>query len=152
LRQAVLASCAVPGLYSAVRISRRTLVDGGFHSTTNLDLATRSNSPVVIALAPMGFDPSAPIGPARSLLRARFNMELARDKAIVRARGAEVLLLRPTGAELELHGHNILRSTGNDAVVEAAYQATAGTLRPTYAQSVLGPIRASTRPASGKFR
>ena len=37
LSTAVSASCAVPGLFAPQRIVGRTVVDGGVHSTTNVD-------------------------------------------------------------------------------------------------------------------
>ena len=42
LREAVMASCAIPGVYKPVRIGGKTLVDGGARSTTNLDLASKA--------------------------------------------------------------------------------------------------------------
>ena len=41
LFDAVLASCAIPAFFQPIRAANRTLVDGGVHSTTNLDLATK---------------------------------------------------------------------------------------------------------------
>ena len=51
LRDAVAASCAVPGVYPPVPIEGRTYIDGGARSGTNADLAAGCD--VVLAIAPM---------------------------------------------------------------------------------------------------
>jgi NTE family protein len=142
LRQAVLASCAIPGVYQPVRIGSRTLVDGGVHSTTNLDLAARFGCRVVIAVAPMAFDPhDPPLSPVRRLARNRPSAALTRELAGARAAGAEVLLVRPTADELRVHGGNAMRRDGNEAVTLAAHEATARLLETPPAQRVLARLR-----------
>ena len=61
LRDAVAASCAVPGVYPPVPIDGRTYIDGGARSGTNADLAHASA--LVLALAPM----DRSIGPIKSI-------------------------------------------------------------------------------------
>lgn len=128
LRQAVRASCAVPGVYAPVRVGNRRLIDGGMTSVANLDLAARSPSPVVVALAPMAFDPRHPPSRVHAMARARFNVQLRREGDRVRRAGKRVLLLRPTGAELEHHGFNFLSDRSNDVIERAAYEATVANL------------------------
>ena len=52
LADAVAASCAIPGFYRSVRIGPRRYVDGGVHSTTNLDLLALSDLDLVMCLSP----------------------------------------------------------------------------------------------------
>ncbi|MGD9794438.1 MAG: patatin-like phospholipase family protein [Acidimicrobiia bacterium] len=142
LRQGIAASTAVPALYPPVHIGKRRLIDGGVHSPTNLDLAVRTGCSVVIASAPMAFDPARPPGVGAVLSRNRFNNQLQREAAIVRRAGAEVLLIRPSGDELRHHGVNLLRRSGNDAVMFGAYESTAAALSSSHAHMVLAKIRA----------
>lgn len=141
LRQGLAASCAVPGLWPPVRIGSHRLVDGGVASVTNLDLAVKAGARAVIGVSPMGFDPRQPPSGARRATRARFNSQLARESARVRRSGAELLLVRPTGAELTGHGSNMLKRSGNDAVALAAYDATARRLDDPDARRTLEMIR-----------
>jgi len=128
LHQAVLASCAVPGVFAPVRIGRRVLVDGGIHSTTHLDLAVKASCELVIAVVPMAFTPEDPPDIAHQLLRRMPARWVAKEAAYARARDVEVLLLRPTAAEVSLHGLNFLRRDRWTEIAEAGYQSTAAAL------------------------
>ncbi len=61
LRDAVAASCAVPGVYPPVPIGGRSYIDGGARSGTNADLAADCER--VLALAPM----DRSIGPMKNV-------------------------------------------------------------------------------------
>jgi NTE family protein len=125
LPRAVTASCAIPGLYKPVRWGRMTLVDGGVHSGTNLDLATKAGCTLVVAVAPMAFDPLSPPGALAQLVRRIPSRALAAETAAARRQGVEVLQLRPTAHELDIHGLKLMRPEGLDQVAQAAYEATA---------------------------
>ena len=125
LATGVLASCAIPGVYSPVRAGGLTLVDGGAYSTSNLDLAVKDDCDLVIGIVPLAFDTAAPPGPVMQLARRVPARALASEVSFARARGAQVLLLRPTGSEVRQHGLNLMRATGLEAVAQAAYEATA---------------------------
>ena len=128
LSEAVLASCAIPGVYRPVRIGRRTLVDGGVHSTSNLDLAVREGCQLIIGSIPMAFDPSDPPDRCHQLVRRIPARALAGETAYARRKGARVLLFRPTRAELRVHGLDALRPEGLDQVAISAYDAAAAVL------------------------
>ncbi len=147
LRQAVVASSAVPGVFSPVRVGRRRMVDGGVMSANNLDLAARTSSQVVIAVAPMGFDPRRPPGYVRSITRGAFNTQLTAEGAAVRATGKAVLLLRPTGDELRHHGVNALSRRHIREVMEAAAESTARRVRGGRAKAVLERALRASGPA-----
>src|SRR4051812_2868787 len=106
LRTAVLASCAIPWLYPPVRIGRMTLVDGGAVSTTNLDLAASAGCDLIVAVVPMAYDAAAggPVRGVSRMVRRIPTRSLAGEVAEARRRGATVLLLRPSAAEVDLHG------------------------------------------------
>lgn len=125
LATGVLASCAIPGVYSPVKAGGMTLVDGGAYSTSNLDLAAKAGCDLVIGIIPMAFDPRTRPSYAMQLARRIPARALAGEVAGARSRAAQVLLLRPTGDEVKLHGMNLMRATGLDVVAQAAYDATA---------------------------
>ena len=77
--RAIRASTAVPGVFSPVRFGNRVLVDGGVHSTTNLDLAGLAAPSTVICIAPMAYEPDEPPRGLRRALRVPINRDLRRE-------------------------------------------------------------------------
>ncbi len=76
VRDAVLASCAVPWLFAPVTIGDREYVDGGVWSLTNLDAAPGGRGVRVLCLAPTATGPfkaptSAVLGAEQMALKAR---------------------------------------------------------------------------------
>ncbi len=143
LHTAVKASCAIPAFFTPQRVGRHTLVDGGVHSTTNLDLATKVDPDAIIAVVPMGFDPDAPPPLLERFVRGYANRTLAREVAQARRGGASVLLLRPSEADLAAFGGlNMMRREGNDHVTHVAYDSAARQLSTPYAAEVLDRARA----------
>jgi NTE family protein len=137
LARAVLASCAIPGVYQPVRAGGRTLVDGGVHSTTNLDLLLKRPPALAICVAPMGWDPRRRPDARRRLGRRPAMAALGREVPRLRAAGTDVLLIRPGGDELRVHGFDAMRPAGNEAVTQAAYEATARLLETERARRLL---------------
>ena len=125
----VLASCAIPGVYPPVRYGRRELIDGGAHSSTNLDLAARYGCDVILAIVPMGYSESDRPGAAGRLTRRLPNSTLAAEMAVARTRRARVVAIRPGSEEVRLHGVNMMRSDGLLEVAEAAFESTTRRLR-----------------------
>jgi NTE family protein len=122
LRTGVLSSCAIPGIYPPVRVGRKLLVDGGAHSSTHLDLAARAGCDLVIGVAPMAFDPASPPSGITRLARQVPTRSLAREARIARRQGATVLLVRPTGDEVRLHGRDMMRPSDTGVIARAAYE------------------------------
>jgi NTE family protein len=142
LQQAVMASCAIPGVYPPVRLGRRLLVDGGAHSTTNLDLVVRDGCELVIGVAPMAFDPGDPPDKLAQLVRRIPTRSLAAEAGYVRQRGIDVLLLRPSARDVAAHGLRMMRAQGLDRVTRAAYESTARAVTAERFQQVLGDLAA----------
>ena len=134
---AVLASCAIPGFYQPVKVGKMTLVDGGVHSSTNLDLAAKFGCDLIIGVAPMAYEPVDAPDPLRQVVRLVPTRALSREAAYARGRGAEVLLIRPTAAELAVHGANLMRPDAGEEIAKAAYQATARLLETDRFRQVL---------------
>ena len=146
LHQAVMASCAVPGVFAPVRIGRRILVDGGIDSTSHLDLAVKGGCDLVITVAPMAFTPDDPPDLLHQVLRRVPTRWLAKEAAYARTRDVEVLLLRPTAAEVAIHGVNFLRRDRWAAIADAAYQATATALATDRFRNALDRWRSGRAP------
>jgi NTE family protein len=127
LVDAVMASCAIPGFYRPVRLGSLTLVDGGAHSTTNLDLAARAGCTYILGIAPMAFDTARPPGPIRQLARRIPSRSLAAEMTYARREGCRVRLIRPNRYELGIHGIDLMRADGLDRVAVAAYESAART-------------------------
>lgn len=146
LHTAVKASCAIPGFFQPVRVGRRTLVDGGVHSTTSLDLATKIDPDVIVAVAPMAFDPNSPPRGLDRFARHFAQSRLAREVAQARRQGAEVVLLRPSAADFDAMGGNMMRRSENDVVTRVAYDSAARQLEDRRNREVLTRL-AETLPA-----
>ena len=142
LHTAVKASCAIPAFFTPQRVGRRTLVDGGVHSTTNLDLATKVSPQVIIGVVPMGYDPTAAPGGMERLVRSYAHRTLDREVAQARRLGARVLLLRPGRDDLAAFGGlDMMRREGNGTVAQVAYESTARALADPEAIDILGQAR-----------
>jgi NTE family protein len=143
LATAVQASCAIPGVYKPVRVGNVTLVDGGAHSTTNLDLAGKAGCELILCVAPMAFDTSERLpGALQRLVRAFPARKLSSEVAEARAGGAEVLMLRPSVTDLQVQGLNMMRPAGLELVAKAAYESTARALQTDRFKSVLAATAA----------
>jgi NTE family protein len=125
LATAVLASCAIPGFYQPVKVGKYTLVDGGVHSSTNLDLAAKFGCDLIIGVAPMAYEPVDAPDPLRQLVRLIPSRALSREAAFARGTGADVLLIRPTAAELAIHGANLMNPDAGEEIALASYAAAA---------------------------
>jgi NTE family protein len=125
LADAVIASCAIPGLYRPVRVGRMTLVDGGVSSTSNLDLAAEVGCHLIIGVVPMAFDTASRPDWVQQFVRRQPARALANEAAQARRQGSTVLLFRPTRPELRLHGLDLMRTEGLDRVAQAAYESAA---------------------------
>jgi NTE family protein len=149
LVQAVLASSAIPGYYQPIRFDGRTLVDGGMHSTTNLDLAALVSPRLVIASAPMGYDPRRAPGSVARAIRRPVNRGLARGRLTLRAAHREVVLLRPGREEVAAQGINPMRDHDLESVAVAAYDAAARQLAGAEVRSLLESARPDTGSLAG---
>lgn len=135
VRDAVAASCAVPGCFPPVSIGGHRYVDGSVASATGADLLTHSDLDEVYVLAPMAahsFD--AP----RSLLtwlergvRAAFNQALQREVDALRRCGTRVTVLRPCAQDLSVMGRNMLDPARSLHVLDTAQETAARALRGT---------------------
>jgi NTE family protein len=140
LHTAVRASCAIPAFFQPVRVGHRVLVDGGVHSTTNLDLTTSLAPDVIIGVVPMAYDPTSPPRGFDRAIREFSQRKLTREVTRARAKGSRVLLLRPSADDLDAMGGNMMRSDGNEVVTRAAYESAVRQLSTGRAADVLAQL------------
>lgn len=94
LIDAVAASCAVPGIWPATPINGRHYIDGGvWRSADNAHLAAGAQRAIIIS-------PVGSMGPSKAILDA--------DIAMLRSRGAKVVLIGPDDASVASGGGNLL--------------------------------------------
>lgn len=112
VRDAVLASCAVPWLFAPVTIGGREYVDGGVWSPTNLDAAPGGRGAHVLCLAP-----TATAGPLRTPTTAA----LVPEEMALKARGMRVRTITPDAASATAIGENLMDAGRVEGVLDAAF-------------------------------
>jgi NTE family protein len=112
--EAVLASCAVPWIFSPVEINGREYVDGGVWSPTNLDAVPAGRGSRVLCLVPTA-------GATQAALRTASAAAVGYESMVLRARGAEVQTVVPDGPSLEAIGPNLMDPSRRRAVAAVGY-------------------------------
>lgn len=133
LRDAVRASCAIPGWYAPVRIGGRRYVDGGACSPTSVDVVRRLHLDEVVVLSPMSsldYDtPSSVAGRLERRLRRLSTRRVVREMEKVAATGTRVVFLGPTGEDLDVIGANMMDPRRRAAVLETSLRTSTAALR-----------------------
>ncbi|HEX2084453.1 MAG TPA: patatin-like phospholipase family protein [Solirubrobacteraceae bacterium] len=160
VRDAVAASCAIPGFYHPVKIGRRRYIDGGICSPSNLDLLCDEGLDLVVCLNPMSslaqMTPRSAAERVAARVRAQSGRRLGREAKKLRERGTDVLILQPTAEDLAVMGTNFMARDRRELVIERAMRSTARQLRrrrerPGVAFPKRTPAhRRATRPAAGR--
>jgi NTE family protein len=117
---AVCASCAIPWVFSPVRIGDRDYVDGGAWSVTNLDAARTGRGTQVLCL-----DPAAALGgPDRRMVavRAAFRVASELEIQVLRRRGSRVSHLAPDLAAATAMGTNLMSPSHAGTALAAGYR------------------------------
>lgn len=133
LRDAVMASCAIPGWYAPVPISGRRYVDGGTCSPTSLDLVGRLALDEVIVLSPMTslrYDRPATVA-ARIERRFRriSSKRVVGEIKKVAATGTKVTFLGPGPEDLAAIGANMMDPRRRQQVLATSLRTSAAALR-----------------------
>lgn len=136
LRDAVRASCSIPGWYAPVRIGGRRYVDGGTCSPTSLDLVRGLGLDEVVVLAPMAsLDYDAPVSVATRVER-RFRRLVTRrvvaEARKVEAAGTRVTLLGPGAEDLVAIGSNMMDPRRRERVLETSVRTSRAALRDAH--------------------
>jgi NTE family protein len=143
---AVAASCAIPGFYRPVTIAGRRYVDGGVWSTSNLDLLCDQPPDLVICLNPTSsLHPARAWNPAHRVaqaFRSTSGRVLGSEAKLLRAAGAEVVLIQPTGADHAVMGPNLMSTRGRNRVIATAIETVARQLREPAVRELLRDLPA----------
>jgi NTE family protein len=133
LRDAVMASCAIPGWYTPVRIAGRRYVDGGACSPTSLDLVAKLGLDEVVVLSPMTslrYDaPTAVAARIERRFRRIVTKRLVGEVKKVAATGTKVTLLGPGTEDLEVIGANMMDPRRREQVLETSLRTSRDALR-----------------------
>jgi NTE family protein len=133
LRDAVMASCAIPGWYSPVSISGRRYVDGGACSPTSIDLVTRLELDEVVVLSPMTslrYDrPATVAGRIERRFRRLSTKRVVGEIKKVAATGTKVTFLGPGAEDLEVIGANMMDPRRREQVLETSIRTSRDALR-----------------------
>jgi len=133
VRDAVAASCAIPGFYHPVKIGGRRYIDGGICSVSNLDLLCDEGLDLVVCLNPMSslarMTPRSTPERVAARMREQAGRRLGREAKKLRERGTDVLILQPTADDLAVMGTNFMARDRREQVIERATRTTARELR-----------------------
>ena len=117
--EAVVASCAIPGVCQPMRIGERTYVDGGVWSPTNMDAAIDVRGASVLCLNPTG----SLGGPVAFGVVGALSRSLAAGEAFaLRRRGARVTVVDPDRASSIAMGANLLDAGPRPDVIAAGLE------------------------------
>ncbi|MCW2679840.1 MAG: hypothetical protein JWM62_1241 [Frankiales bacterium] len=137
LRDAVMASCAIPGWYAPVPIGGRRYVDGGACSPTSLDLVLPLELDEVVVLSPMTsleYDsPTTVAGKLERRFRRIVTKRLLGEAKKVAAAGTKVTLLGPGPEDLAAIGSNLMDPRRRAQVLETSLRTSASALRASSA-------------------
>ncbi|WP_458316435.1 patatin-like phospholipase family protein [Mycolicibacterium brisbanense] len=131
--EALRASWAIPGWMPPVIIGDREFVDGGASSTASVDLIARNDADLIYVIAPMSSESghrAAGFGGVveERLLRRPMSQGLDREVAAVRARGTQVVVIRPDDADLAGLGAHFMRRDRRRAAFDAALRTAPATV------------------------
>ncbi len=133
LRDAVMASCAIPGWYEPVTVGRRQYVDGGVCSPTSVDLLARLGLDEVIVLSPMAslsYDrPDSVTARIERRFRRLSTKRVVGEVKKVAAHGTHVRLLGPGAEDLAVIGANMMDPRRRPDVFETSLRTSAAALR-----------------------
>jgi NTE family protein len=118
---AVLASCAIPGVFRPLAFGGRTYVDGGAWSLTNMDACEAGAGDRVLCLNPTGAMRATLATPAAAIVPWSRTVAAAEALAL-RRRGARVDVVNPDRGSAGAMGSNLMDSRPRARVIEAGYE------------------------------
>jgi NTE family protein len=121
---AVVASCAVPGVFRPVRIGGRDYVDGGVWSPANLDIAPVRPGTHVLCLVPTAaYQAGSRAGSriAARMLARSWQAAIAVEAAGARRRGARVTIIGPDAGSSAAMGADLMDASRRDQVASAGF-------------------------------
>jgi NTE family protein len=120
VRDAVTASCAIPGYFAPVLIDGHRHVDGGMWSIHNLDLVAGTGLDLVVACAPMS-TADRRAAERSTLVRLPVRRRLDHEVDRVRRSGIPVLVIQPDARLREVMGTSTMRLSRRAPVARATH-------------------------------
>jgi NTE family protein len=118
---AVVASCAIPGVLRPARIGGREYVDGGVWSPTNLDAAAIGRGDRVLCLVPTAVLGGISTFPLRTLA-AGWRLTTAIEAEAARRRGATVTVIAPDAGARAAMGTNLMDARPRERVLAEGFR------------------------------
>jgi NTE family protein len=118
---AVVASCAIPGVLRPARIGGREYVDGGVWSPTNLDAAAVGRGDRVLCLVPTAVLGSPSAFRLRTLT-AGWRLTTALEAEAARRRGATVTVLAPDAGARAAMGSDLMDPNPRERVLAEGFR------------------------------
>lgn len=134
--EAVAASCAIPGHFSAVAIDGVNYVDGGMYSACNLSVLAGLGLDAVFVCAPMSTHPDV-VAVIDLPIRRYLKRQLARESAKVQASGTPVVVFAPSRADLSVMGANPMAPGREASVARQVRETTLARISKTRTISAL---------------
>jgi NTE family protein len=133
LRNAVMASCSIPGWYAPIPIGGRHYVDGGTCSPTSIDLVRSLDLDEVVVLSPMTslrYDaPTTVAGRLERQVRRLSTRRVVGEMKKVAATGTVVTFLGPGEQDLDAIGANLMDPRRRERVLETSLRTSTEALR-----------------------
>ena len=133
LRDAVMASCSIPGWYTPARIGGRRYIDGGTCSPTSLDLVAGLGLDEVIVVSPMTSleydEPTSVAAKLERRFRRQVTKRLISEAKKVSDTGTRVTMLNPGPKDLAAIGANLMDPRRRTKVFETSLRTSAEALR-----------------------
>ena len=118
---AVVASCAIPGVLRPARIGGREYVDGGVWSPTNLDAAVVGRGDRVLCLVPTAVLGGPSALPLRTLA-AGWRLATAMEAGAARRRGATVTVVAPDAGARAAMGTSLMDPRPRERVLAEGFR------------------------------
>ncbi len=150
LADAVAASCSIPGFYHPVKIGGRRYVDGGLYSNSNLDVLRDEKLDLVICLNPTStlhpLKAWNPVERFANLVRDMSGRRLGSETKKLRSRGTQVVLVQPTGKDLEVMGSNLMSRRRRHEMIATAIETVREQLSEPVVRELLRDLPRTSGP------
>lgn len=133
MRDAVCASCAIPGWAPPIEMAGRRYLDGGIASPISADLLADKGIDEVVIISPMASRqtdrPRSILMRMERLMRKVMTQRVTSEIRYLQSRGIRVLWLEPVPEDLASFGYNMMDPKQRKSVFDTALQTTPETVR-----------------------
>jgi NTE family protein len=144
IKEAVAASCAIPGFFAPVVIDGEAHIDGGVHSPTNADVLREEALDLVIVSSPMSRRGRRPRLSPDQPMRAWASTLLDSEARRLRRAGITVGAFQPDDTVLAAMGLNPMDPNRRGAIASATFEMARARLERADRGGVWAAIRSAT--------